>query len=164
MNLTDRRVLVAAAVLAQGAIVGVAVAGPLSARVTGQEYLLRVAPYDPIDPFRGAYVSLSYPDLTGVDPQVDSSGRPDGMVYVALVQDGQVWKGRGEPQSRQPATGPYVRCENEGWRLRCGIESLFLPQGEAAETGRLLADGSVLARIKIDSRGNAALIELVPPG
>lgn len=164
MNTTDRRMLVAAAVLAQGVIVGAAVAGPLSARVTGQEYLLRVAPYDPIDPFRGAYVSLSYPDLTTVALQDGSTGLPDGTVYVTLVRDGQVWIQGGQPQSRRPATGPYLRCENEGWRLRCGIESLFLPQGEAAETGRLLADGSVLARIKIDGRGNAALIDLVPPG
>ncbi len=30
-----------------------AVAPQLSARLTGQEYLLRVVPIDPIDPFRG---------------------------------------------------------------------------------------------------------------
>ena len=47
----------------QAALVGVAVAPQLSARVTGDTYLFRVAPLDPIDPFRGAYVTLDYPDL-----------------------------------------------------------------------------------------------------
>ena len=38
---------------------------PLSARLTGEEVALRVEPIDPIDPFRGAYVDLGYPDLPG---------------------------------------------------------------------------------------------------
>ena len=35
----------------------------LSARVAGEEYRFAVEPVDPIDPFRGAYVVLGYPDL-----------------------------------------------------------------------------------------------------
>ncbi len=54
---------VGAVALVQLALVGVAVAPRLSARLTGDEYRLRVAPVDPIDPFRGAYVDLDYPDL-----------------------------------------------------------------------------------------------------
>ena len=54
---------VGAVALVQLALVGVAVAPRLSARLTGDEYRLRVQPVDPIDPFRGAYVDLDYPDL-----------------------------------------------------------------------------------------------------
>ncbi len=61
--LTSRTGRVAVASLIQLALVPLAVAGPLSARLTGEEYLLEVAPVDPIDPFRGAYVALSYPGL-----------------------------------------------------------------------------------------------------
>ena len=49
--------------VSQLALVGLAVAPQLSARLTGDTYLVRVAPVDPIDPFRGAYVALDYPDL-----------------------------------------------------------------------------------------------------
>ena len=63
--MTSRITRVVAVVLAQAALVVVAVWAPLSARATGQEVVLRVAAYDPIDPFRGAYVQLGYPDLPG---------------------------------------------------------------------------------------------------
>ena len=68
--------------LVQLALVGVAVAPRLSARLTGDEYLLRVAPVDPIDPFRGAYVDLDYPDLH-LDERSDAVGG-EGTLYVTL--------------------------------------------------------------------------------
>ena len=49
--------------VAQLALVALAVFPQLSARATGEELRLRVEPVDPIDPFRGAYVTLGYPDL-----------------------------------------------------------------------------------------------------
>ena len=64
-RLPSRAVRVGAVCLVQLALVGAAVAGPLSARLTGQEFLLEVGPVDPIDPFRGAYVDLDYPSLAG---------------------------------------------------------------------------------------------------
>ena len=78
---------VGAVALVQLALVGVAVAPRLSARLTGDEYRLRVAPVDPIDPFRGAYVDLDYPDLN-LDDEVAGD---DGTVYITLEEDGEVW-------------------------------------------------------------------------
>ena len=69
---TSRVVRVGAVVLAQLALVGVAVWAPLSARLTGEQVVLRVEPVDPIDPFRGAYVELAYPDLP--DPTFPERG------------------------------------------------------------------------------------------
>jgi hypothetical protein len=46
-------------------------------------------------------------------------------------------------------------------RLRCGIESLFASQDEARRLERDLADGAV-ARVKVDRRGNAAVVGLRP--
>ena len=60
---TARAARVGAVVVASLALVVVAVWAPLAARLTGEEVTLRVEPVDPIDPFRGAYVDLSYPDL-----------------------------------------------------------------------------------------------------
>ena len=141
--------------LVQLALVGVAVAPRLSARLTGDEYLLRVAPLDPIDPFRGAYVDLDYPDL---DLDRETPGDA-GSVYVTLEQDGDVWVASAYTRKR-PSGTPYLTCDDRDWRLRCGIESLFLPQDDAASMQGDLGDGSMVAVVKVDGRGNAALIRV----
>lgn len=156
--LATRRRRVALVVLAQVAILVVAVSGQLSARVLGQDYRLRVAAYDPIDPFRGAYVELSYPELFPPDVVTDGSS---GQVYVTLVtQDGISRAGtRG---SSRPASGPYLRCERDV-RPRCGIEHLFLPQDQALSLQLALQNSSAVATIRVDSRGHAALVSVDPP-
>jgi uncharacterized membrane-anchored protein len=155
MNRTATTALVA---VAQLALAGVAVAPQLSARVLGDTYVVRVAPVDPIDPFRGAYVALDYPDLGHDD--VRSSGER-GDLYVTLVEDDGVWTAGGWSRTR-PDDGPYLACDDRSWQVRCGIESYFLPQDEARETERLLQDGAV-AEIKVDSRGNAAVVGVRAP-
>lgn len=72
---------VAGVVLTSLALLAVAVWPQLSARFTGDEVVLRVQPVDPIDPFRGAYVDLGYPDLPcqqfdEVNPVTEESSRP----------------------------------------------------------------------------------------
>lgn len=148
---------VAAATLVQLALVPIAVAGPLSARVTGEEYLLEVAPLDPIDPFRGAYVALDYPGLP--DESTVSGDRDADIVYVPLVRSGEVWTGE-SAVSVQPESGPFLRCKGDSWRLRCGIDSWFLPQDEALAMEQEVRDGRAVAEVKIDSRGNAALVDV----
>ena len=151
MNRTATVTLVA---VSQLVLAGVAVAPQLSARVLGDTYVVRVAPVDPIDPFRGAYVALDYPDLSR-DPRSSGDG---GDVYVSLVEDDGVWTA-GQWSRRRPADGPYLACDDRSWEVRCGIESWFLPQDEARETERLLRDGAV-AEIRVDSRGNAAVVDV----
>jgi uncharacterized membrane-anchored protein len=141
--------------LVQLALVGMAVAPRLSARLTGDEYLLRVAPVDPIDPFRGAYVDLDYPDL---DLDRETPG-DEGTVYVSLERDGEVWVAGAHTRER-PSGTPYLTCDDRDWRLRCGIESLFLPQDEAAAMQADLGNGSMVAVVKVDGRGNAALVRV----
>lgn len=171
MSVVSRRTaLVMAAVLLQAAMVPAAVYPSLSARLTGAEYLLAVRPLDPIDPFRGAYVALGYPGLLRADPTTPDTTQeprrePDGTVYIPLVRDGELW--RGGPAVRQrPATTPFLRCESDGWLRRCGIESLFLPQDKAATLEKDLATGGAVAHIRVDRRGNAAVVavEPRPPG
>ncbi len=163
-----RTALTALVAVSQLALVGVAVAPQLSARVLGDTYLVRVAPLDPIDPFRGAYVALDYPDLRHDGSQ--SFGEPglgaledgeEGDVYVTLVEEGGVWTA-GEWSRERPEDGPYLACDDRSWQVRCGIESFFLPQDEARETEELLRDGAV-AEIRIDSRGNAAVVDVRAP-
>jgi uncharacterized membrane-anchored protein len=150
--------------LVELALVGVAVAPRLSARLTGDEYRLRVAPVDPIDPFRGAYVDLDYPDLRpGDEFEANDLGDPDegGTLYITLVEDGDVWKA-GEYTRERPSGTPYLTCDDRDFRIRCGIESLFLPQDDAAAMQEDVAGGKMVAIVKVDGRGNAALMSVEP--
>ena len=154
----NRRLAVVAVVaLIQAVLVVVAVAPRLSAHVRGDEYRLRVAPLDPIDPFRGAYVTLSYPDLQPRSRRADR-GVPEGTVYVPLVADGELWKAD-DYQSSRPDDGPYLTCDSSGWSLSCGIESWFTDQDEARRLEQEVAAGAI-ATVKIDDRGNAAVVAL----
>ncbi|MEO6511311.1 MAG: GDYXXLXY domain-containing protein [Nocardioides sp.] len=152
MNRTLLKVAAVAAV--QLALVGAAVAPRLSARVTGEEYRLRVAPVDPIDPFRGAYVDLDYPDL-----RTEEAPAGNGPLYVSLVRDGDVWTA-GTVSRTRPSGTPYLACDDRDWRVRCGIESWFLPQDEAAGLQDRLGDGGLVAVVKVDGRGHAALVRV----
>jgi len=150
-------VTLAAVVAVQAGLVGAAVAPQLSARLVGETYHFRVAPLDPIDPFRGAYVTLSYPDL-----QRDVPGGDDGPLYIALADDGGVMVADAFLRERPSGDQPYLACDYDGWRVECGIESLFLPQDEAAAMEDLLFDGAI-AEVRIDGRGHAALIAVRAP-
>ncbi len=160
MNRRTAAVLAALAGL-QLLVVGLAVAPRLSAHLTGAEYALRVEPVDPIDPFRGAYVHLSY---AGLQPDPDFEGEPradlppTGQVFVPLVPDGGHWRAGGYAEER-PADGPYLTCDSDGWRLSCSIESWFADQDEALRLESDLGDGAV-ATVRVDERGNAAIVGL----
>ena len=142
----------------QLALVAVAVAPRLSARLSGDEYLFEVRPVDPIDPFRGAYVDLDYPDLRLDEGGETVEGRA-GTLYVSLRQEGDVWVASGYSRTR-PDAAPYLSCDDRDWRIRCGIESWFLPQDEAAAMQDQLARGTMVALVKVDDRGNAALVRV----
>jgi uncharacterized membrane-anchored protein len=144
--------------LAGLALAGVAVYPQLSARLTGEEITLRVAPVDPIDPFRGAYVDLQYPDLDQLggrrDDGLDDGERGD--LFITLRQEGDVWVADARTRTR-PDSGVYLACSDHSWEVRCGIESWFLPQDEAAAMEAAVGDGA-LATVRVDSRGHAAIV------
>jgi uncharacterized membrane-anchored protein len=152
--LSSRPARVAAAVVIQLALVAAAVSGQLSARLTGDEYSFRVEPVDPIDPFRGAYVALDYPDLV---PNNENLPGDRGDVFLPLTADGEVWAA-GTPTRTRPDDGPYLACTDRDYEIRCGIDSWFLPQDDARELEGAIRDGDVVARVRIDGRGNAALV------
>lgn len=160
--MSRRVVTVAVLVALQLVIVALAVAPRLSAHLRGEEYLMRVAPIDPIDPFRGAYVDLTYPDLQPPDRDHVESDLPDGTVFVTLVPDGDYWKA-GAYLAERPAETPFLACVTDEWggAVSCGIESWFTDQDEASRLEAEVADGAV-ATIKIDDRGNAAIVALDP--
>ena len=154
--------------LAQLVLVAVAVYPQLSARATGDQIRLRVEPLDPIDPFRGAYVTLGYPDLqrnsaTGAEGgQGSMEDGASGAVFITLRQDGDVW-GAEDWTRERPEDGTYLRCDDRNWQIECGIESWFLPQDDAKAMEEAVAGGTVVATVKVDGRGNAALVDVSAP-
>lgn len=154
MRFRRRPVAVAGAVLAQAVLITWAVQPQLSPRLTGREYRLAVAPVDPIDPFRGAYVELSYPDLPAEVPG-------PGRYYVPLVPDGALWEGAGAVKER-PARQPYLACESSGGLLDCGLGSFFVSEERARVLDRDVTGERLAAVIRVDDRGRAAVIRLQP--
>lgn len=147
--------LLAAASLA--VLAGLVATGPqLRARLTGSEYVLRVAVVDPVDPFRGSYVALDYPDL---GRPADLPTDPGTSRYVRLVRAGGVWRGAGWSATR-PASGPYLACHPTAWRAECGIDSWFVPAARARALERRVVAGTARATVRVDARGHAAVVGL----
>lgn len=121
-----------------------------------------LGPVDPIDPFRGSYVELSYPGL----PTLDSGGEVtlgEGEVFVPLVADRAtgLWRGNGVVPQR-PA-GPYLACHpSRNGSLSCGIDSLFVPAQRARRIERELMGDRAAAVLRIDRDGHAALMGVEP--
>jgi uncharacterized membrane-anchored protein len=149
--------------VAQLGLVAVGSWPQLSARTTGEEIQLRVRPVDPIDPFRGAYVALAYPDLRVDGPGGRRAGLgsmddgENGTVYIALREEDGVWVAEDWTRER-PDDGTYLRCDDRFWQIDCGIESWFLPQDEALALEKAVQRGTVTATVKVDGRGNAAIV------
>lgn len=155
----NRTVLVTLVALCQLALVGVGVAPQLSARVNGETVLLKVAPIDPIDPFRGAYVVLDYPDLDPPDGLWEQQESNDDHLFIVLEERDGVAVGT-EWTFDRPESGLYLACAPETWAAKCGIDSWFAPQKDALRIERDVMGGHALAEVSVDSRGNAAITGL----
>ena len=161
-----KRVLVTAVIaLAQLALAGVAVAPQLSARLTGDTYLMRVAPARPVDPFRGAYVALDYPDL-----RHDNGGFAGSPAWARSTTGRRATStspssrrtGCGSPTTGSatvPTTVPTSPATTGRGRSGAASRACSCPRTRARETEALLRDGAV-AEVRIDGRGNAAVVDV----
>ena len=149
-----RLVAVAAVAVVQVACVAAAVGPQLSGRLTGEDHLMEVRPLDPIDPFRGAYVTLDYP---GLAPLYDV-GHTGDELFVPLVEEDGYWVAASVSRTR-PDDGPYLACRG-GWVADCGIGSWFASQDRAAELERTLARRGGVATVRIDDRGHATVVDV----
>lgn len=159
--LSSLPVKIGVVVLAQALLVGAAVAPQLSARLVGKEYAVLVAPLDPIEPIRGPYVALGYPSLIGVGADVESikDGQRGDPVYLPLEVGSDGYLVGAAPTRTRPE-GLFLKCSDQNWLLKCGIESFFMPQAEALAMEGALSRGEVIATLRIDSRGNASVVSL----
>jgi hypothetical protein len=165
-----RTTRVAAAVVAQLLLVGVAVWAPLAARFTGEEVELRVEVADTYEPFADAYVRLSYPDLPGEvvpkgevsETEMQQLEAEMGTAFVPLSPQGALWVG-GDVVRDEPQAGPFLRCDDSQWQLRCGIETAYVATGAENDPVRAaLRSGDAVAVVRVDGSGHAALIGVEP--
>lgn len=132
----------------------------------GERFLLRTAPVDPMDTFRGEYVHLGYETLTEVESMAVEGPPPvkGEILYVSLARVGRF--ATRAAVSRTPPTdalaylrGTVVGADKTHCRVEYGIESWFVPRGQGPELEREAArkDRQLLAEIAVDRGGHAAL-------
>lgn len=149
---------------------------------TGRPILLKTAPVDPWDLFRGEYVVLRYEISQLEQGKVRMEGAPfrrGQQVWVTLQEGDPYWNATAV-SARRPETGAnevVVRATvewwtdgyNDAWRteptrvsLRYGMEQFYVPEGE----GRRLEDRreDITVEVAVDSLGRAALRKVFVAG
>ena len=178
---TGRTVLLLAFVvlLQTGALVAM-VALKQRTLITGTPVLLKTEPVDPRSLFRGDYVVLNYAisslDYGAVDG--DDGFRRRDEVYVVLRPGETYWEPvsihREMPVRAQDTvvirgeveyTGVWIDSESrDGIRVRYGIESYFVPEGEGRAIELPRNDGKVAILVAVDDDGAAAIKAVLVDG
>jgi uncharacterized membrane-anchored protein len=144
---------------------------PLITLSTGDTILLRVAPVDPRDLFRGDYVTLSYtisrPNVKPGDAWQSNWERMRQMegktIYVLLEPeaDGKHWQSSGY-QFDPPSAGKFIRGTVEGNGLvRFGIEQYFVQEGQGHDYENAVRERKLSAEVALDKNGSAQLRRLI---
>jgi uncharacterized membrane-anchored protein len=136
------------------AVIPVGMLGLKEARYAGADrVLLQVQPVDPLDPFRGQYVALSY--------SISRLSAPSGTVYVPLFQTGDAWTGYLVSTSR-PRSGTYIRGQSDGsGRIVYGIEHAYVQEGTGRRYEEAAREHRLYAEISLDGDGKGRLDHLV---
>jgi uncharacterized membrane-anchored protein len=149
-----RRLLFVALVAAQAVLPLALIAWNEQALASGTHVTLKTAPVDPVDPFRGRYVTLNY-EISAIPSGVG----PSAVVYVPLSDGGEAWIG-GTPTSTQPDEGVFIRGRvGQSGRIEFGIERYFTDEDEAR---RLEAAGPLLVDVVLDEHGAARIAGVRP--
>jgi uncharacterized membrane-anchored protein len=124
---------------------------------TGEKVRLKTQPVDPIDFFRGRYVTLSY-DISRV--RMDGNPAPGTTVYVPLHEAGPYWTGDFASTIRPPS-GRFIRGRvTDAAQVRYGIETYFVDEREARKYERAAASGDLYVDVVLDDGGKARIKEL----
>jgi uncharacterized membrane-anchored protein len=170
------------------AIVALAQTGVLAGMVidrtrlikTGREITLPIVPVDPRDLFRGEYVRLGY-DAGNVPLRLLEGPTPrrnDAFYVVLEKKEGDAWQPvkvlRAMPQEAAPErivlkarslwAWPKTYHANATIRVRYGIESYFVPQGDGPRLEQMAREKKLAALVAVDRGGNAAIKGLVIDG
>ena len=149
-----RRLLFVALVAAQALLPLVLIAWNEQALASGTQVTLKTAPVDPVDPFRGRYVTLSY-EISSLPTPYDAGT----TVYVPLTDGGETWLG-GTPTDARPGEGTFIRgYVSPSGRIEYGIGRYFTDEDEART---LEAAGPLLVDVVLSDEGVARIAGVRP--
>jgi len=110
-------------------------------------YMLKTAPVDPRDAFRGDYMILGY-EISRLPEKYANGTFPDGEVFVILKPEGDFW-GIEEVSDWEPADGrPFLRADLQYRRLTYDLEKYFVPEGKGNPPGKI----TVAVAVRPDGR------------
>jgi uncharacterized membrane-anchored protein len=179
--IASRKLLLSLAILAlaQTAVLAGMVIDRVRLLSTGREITLPIVPVDPRDLFKGDFVRLGY-DVSAVPMRQLEGPQPseNAAFYVVLEKkpDG-TWQTVKLTRNVSQETSPeriVLKARATYWpapgsadasvRVRYGIESYFVAEGQGVNLEQLARERKLAARIAVDSRGNAAIKGLVIDG
>lgn len=136
---------------------------------TGNEVLLKTAPVDPRDLFRGDYVILRYEISTVTADLLSSQAikfKENDTIYVSLeIGNNNVAEmtavSRSKPEDGRFIKGVIQDVSSNRLTVEYGIESYFVPEGEGREIEKSMRSGKVYSKVVIDDFGKAVLKSLV---
>jgi uncharacterized membrane-anchored protein len=135
----------------------------------GEEILLKVAPVDPRDMFRGDYIALSY-DISRINLATvpyDSTFSSGETIYAVLSRKEKYWtidsvshakSSLGENQVFMK--GRVIAVSGQSVRVEWGIESYFVPEGEGLTIERM-RDAELSVIVVVDNTGSSVLKQLL---
>lgn len=163
----------AAVALAQTAVLAYMVIDRVQLLRSGREIVLPVIPVDPRDLFRGEYVRLGF-SIAQVPPTADGTPvQRNDTLYVTLEKTGEDdWRPvevarnyrRQDDPGRVVLKARSLQRGASGARVRYGIESYFVPQGEGPKLEAMARDRKLAALVAVDNAGNAAIKGLIIDG
>lgn len=157
--------------LVQIALIALMVADRVQILRSGTEVTLQTRPVDPRDFLRGDYVALTY-DISSVPvagPKDQWTAKKGATVFVRLTPnaDGYYRAVSLQADLTPPVTSPDIlirgRVVDTG-RIKYGIESYFVPQGEGRDIEHARNQGKVAIVAAVTPAGRAAIKRLLIDG
>lgn len=131
----------------------------------GTPVLLKTAPIDPRDIFRGEYVRLNY-EISLVK-SVDLNIGYNQDVYVVLEKSDPYWNAVGIDTAKPKRTdnqvmlkgkAAYYDARNQGYRVNYGIDAYYVEEGKGPALQQLR---NIDVLVRVDQFGNAVIEKLI---
>ena len=182
MTTSRNKILLSLAILALAhtAVLAYMVVDRVRLLKSGREITLPIVPVDPRDLFRGEYVRLGYAVgtvpvrlLEGPAPRENEAfyvvleKKPDGVwqsVKVASSMPQETSPDRIVLKARAAYAWPMHGSADASVRVRYGIESYFVPEGQGKKLEALAREKKLATLVAVDTRGNAAIKGLIIDG